>query len=738
MADDTKRTPKDDEDLLEEIRDRFAYAYDAWKEIHDEGDIDMRYVAGDPWDPKDRREREEAGRPCLALDELGQYYNQVINDIRANPIAMKFDPTGNGANDKGALFYSDKSREIEYRSNAQIGYTTAFQNCVQRSYGWVRLTTKYAHDLTEEQDICIEDIPDPSAVIADPDAKRPDSSDIEYLFYLEGYSAKEFKRRWPDAKFQDFTPELMNLAPLWIKAERIQVGEYWKIKKAKDELWAYQHPSGQIVKALKSQEAQKVPPGFQAMKKLRDVETPSVCKYITNGIEILETVEWAGKYIPFASCFGNVIYVKDGGITKRKLFSQTRLARGAHMLYCYYRTAQAEVVGRATKNAATGYKGQFDGHEDEWHDSIHQPMAYVTVEPAPEGWNPSWGPAPLPQINSWEPPIQALEMGAEGARRAIQAAMMGSPLPTDAQRQNQKSGVALDKIDTSSQKGSFHFKDHYKDMIRHVAVMIEDLMDKIYDTAREVGVRKANDDAQILPINDPNNPDAVSTKGDYLVTVSTGPAYESQQDAASDFADTLAGNPQVFMQIADLIVKMKNLGPVGDEIADRLTPPQYRQKTGDGKPLSPEAQQAMTENAQLKQLLQQAQQEIATEATKQKALIEKAKIDADTTIQIAHINNAAKIEAARITAAKEASNIAAEAAEERLATGIDQLHDAQQNEADRQHEAAMSAMEAQHSANAADQSHQQGMEAGDVGHQQAMEQAANQAALQPPPQDASA
>src|SRR6059058_208330 len=117
MADDTTRTPAEDEDLLEEIRDRFTYAYDAWHEIHEEGDKDMRYVAGDPWDPKDRREREEAGRPCLALDELGQYYNQVINDIRANPIAMKFDPTGNGANDNGALFYADKSREIEYRSN---------------------------------------------------------------------------------------------------------------------------------------------------------------------------------------------------------------------------------------------------------------------------------------------------------------------------------------------------------------------------------------------------------------------------------------------------------------------------------------------------------------------------------------------------------------------------------------------------------------------------------------------
>lgn len=73
-----------DEDVLEELRERFRYATNAWRKIREEGQKDIRYLAGDPWEAKDRQIREDAGRPCLTLDELGQYVNQGINDLRQN------------------------------------------------------------------------------------------------------------------------------------------------------------------------------------------------------------------------------------------------------------------------------------------------------------------------------------------------------------------------------------------------------------------------------------------------------------------------------------------------------------------------------------------------------------------------------------------------------------------------------------------------------------------------------
>ena len=61
-----------DDQRLEEIRERFNRDNDAWSSIRSEGSTDMRFVAGDPWDPKDRKARKAASRPVLALDERHQ------------------------------------------------------------------------------------------------------------------------------------------------------------------------------------------------------------------------------------------------------------------------------------------------------------------------------------------------------------------------------------------------------------------------------------------------------------------------------------------------------------------------------------------------------------------------------------------------------------------------------------------------------------------------------------------
>lgn len=730
-----ERTASETEALLTEIRERFDYAWDNWKDIRDAGDIDMRTVAGDPWKPEDRAARDAANRPCLSLDELGQYFNQIINEVLANPIAMKFDPTGNGANDDGAEFYADKSREIEYRSHAQIAYTTAFQNTIHRGYGWCRLNTKRAHIKTRNQEIWISDIPDPNAVVPDPDAKRPDSSDIKYLFYIESHTVSEFKRRWKHAKITDFTGDVATLAPSWLKGEKVQVAEYWTIKMKARKLGLFKLVDGSMLEEFEDELA-KIPAGAVRAGDSIEVDEPRVCQYITNGVEILETNEWAGKFIPFASCFGPVLYLTENGLTKRIIMSMTRLAHDPYMLYCYYRTAQAEVVGRATKNAATGYKGQFSGHEEEWAKSVHEPMSYLEVEAVTEATGSQI--LPLPVMNNWEPPIQALEMGAEGARRAIQAAMGGSPLPTQAQRRNEKSGVALKQMESSTQKGSFHFIQHYRDMIQHVGVMVEDLMDKIYDTARDVGIRKADESAQTVRINDPQaidpktqHPVNISTKGDYLVTVSTGPAHESQREAASDFADQLVQNPQVFPLIASEVVRLKNLGPIGDEIADALDvlkPPELRKQKDGSAPLPPEAQQAMAENAQLKQQLQQAAQAIQTDQAKQQGQIqiaqqreqgemERARMDGDIKIRIAAMNNETDLRKEEMKLRGVAMQAEIDAAQAQLNAQLT----GQADERGRQHEAGMAAMSAEQAAQQSAQGHQQALEQGDVSHEQQMQ-----------------
>jgi hypothetical protein len=141
-------------------------------------------------------------------------------------------------------------------------------------------------------------------------------------------------------------------------------------------------------------------------------------------------------------------------------------------------------------------------------------------------------------------------MAADSIRRAIQSAMGISPLPTAAQRNNEKSGVALDRIAQQQAQGSFQFIDNYYVFLAGMGRRINELITKIYDTKRDVAIRKADDTQAIVRINDPEyapkegaEPEHYDTQtGEHEVTVSVGPSSESQREAATDFVNNLISN----------------------------------------------------------------------------------------------------------------------------------------------------------------------------------------------------
>src|ERR1700743_604893 len=141
---------KGDERILAECRDRFDYCKDQWEDIRNEAKADMKYVALDPW-PEEEKLQRKGVRPCLVMDEYGQYANQVINDVRQNKRAIQVEPEGFGANDKTAELIGDLFRNIEYESNAQSAYICGFENMLNRSYGGWIVRRRYVNDKSFNQ-----------------------------------------------------------------------------------------------------------------------------------------------------------------------------------------------------------------------------------------------------------------------------------------------------------------------------------------------------------------------------------------------------------------------------------------------------------------------------------------------------------------------------------------------------------------------------------------------------------
>jgi hypothetical protein len=318
---------------VKEIREWTAYADTEWQPIREEAATDMRAAAGDPWDPKERRAREKANRPVLVFDEFQQYINQVVNDFRANPIGVQFSPVGDGANDDTAKFYEDKMREVEYRSNAQIHYTTAAENAVMRSYGFVRVTTRYEScraPQSARSGSTASQIPTWSRRTRT--RSRPTCSTRSAAWCASASRSRTSSARWPKAEVKSFGGDVRKLAPTWVHGDHLYVGELWEKRTTSKKLHTWgcrcrrssrQTPrrrSRSACTTTSSSSAAGCPRGLACCAR-DDVDVPHVVQVLTNGLEVLEEREWRGKYIPIVGCFGRVLYMPDDAMAARSASS---------------------------------------------------------------------------------------------------------------------------------------------------------------------------------------------------------------------------------------------------------------------------------------------------------------------------------------------------------------------------------------------------------------------------------
>ncbi len=607
-----------------EIREAYKDYRNAWQEVRDEAAADMQAISPEgPWTSEDRAARENAGRPCIHLDQLNQFLNQYCGNLRKNKRAVQLTPKGNGANDQDAARRSSLIQGIEERSNApSAAYIPAAENAAMRSYGFAVIRTEYKDESSFDQEILIKPVLNPDTVLMSPEYKQPDASDVPDAFLLDLITRKSYKEKYPKAKITDFQGEVMQEPNVgdWIKEKYVQIAEYWKVESELKTLLLVESQGAQLP-MLKMDWERMGKPG--KVLREREVETPKVVQYMTNGLEILDTVPWAGSRIPIISCLGPERWINQAGMAKRELLSMTRFARDPQMFLDYLASGEAEEAGQIPKAPFVGAKGQFDSDQETWEAITKLPAAYVQYDIVTDQSGQNLLPPPSRPV--WTPSFQEWEIAKDAATRAVQASMGITPLPDAAQRRGQKSGVALQKIDSMESLGSFHFVDRFENGFLHnMGWQLNELLKPILDTQREMPVAKPDGSRDVLhvvgntshPMNEQGAYDAQGLpddhihtgKGEFDVTISTGPDDASQREEQDNFVDQLMTNMQTLpppgspgAKILALGIRMRpTLGPIGKQIADVLDPP-------DPSNLPPEAKAVVT---QLQGQLQAAQQEL--------------------------------------------------------------------------------------------------------------------------------
>lgn len=551
------------DDLIKEIRDRFEESATFWDETFTDMTDDLNFVNGDQWPSDMKKDREVDGRPCLTINKLANYGDQVIGDIRQNEPAITVKPVDSGSDPQVAEILTGLIRNIEIQSTAEIAYDTAAESAVWCGKGTFRVITEYAGEDTFDQDIRIKRIKNPFSVYWDPAATEWDMSDAKYCFITERIPRDEFKRLYPDAGLSEFSAS-KDKNSYWSDEKTIRIAEYFKKENVKKTIYLLKNP----VTGMETVQDTKVE-GAEVLQE-RKIETHKIVWYKTNGREILDgPTDWPGKYIPICEVWGKELNIEGKTVYRGVI----RNAKDPQRLYNYSRSHGAEVTALAPKAPYLVTARMINNYQPHWNTAHKKNWPYLPYDVDPAA------PSVMPKRS--EPPMQSTAIMQEITiadqelhdTTGLQQSNLG-------QKSNESSGRAILARQREGDVANYTYYDNLGRAMTYCGKVLLDLIPKIYDSARIVRIIGETGDDQFVPVNQPvqtqdENGQAIEkvfdlTVGKYDVVVSIGPSYSTQrEEAAANMLEFLKVVPDAGPLIADLLTKQFDW-PGADEISERL------------------------------------------------------------------------------------------------------------------------------------------------------------------------
>ena len=618
-----KVSDSDDKDRLSVMRRRYTMALSAYSDSREDELDDLRFMAGSPdnqwqWPADVLATRGSVqgqtinARPCLTINKLPQHVRQVTNEQRQNRPTGKVIPADDRADVRVAEIFDGMVRHIEYISDADVAYDTACDNQVTYGEGYIRILTEYAREDSFDQDIKIGRVRNSFSVYMDPTIQDPCGADAEWCFITEDVSKADYERMFPDASpVSSLMSQGVGDQSLsqWLSEDMVRIAEYFYYTHEKATLNLY---PDNITAYSGSPQDKQLKLMFGKPLRSRPVDRKKVKWIKTNGFEVLEERDWAGKYIPVVRVVGNEFEV-DGQLYVSGL---VRNAKDAQRMYNYWVSQEAEMLALAPKAPFIGYGGQFEGYEMQWKTANTNNWPYLEVNP--DVTDGAGSPLPLPARAAPPLPQTGLIQAKLGAADDIKGTTGQYDSSLGAQS-NERSGRAILAREKQGDTGTYHFVDNLSRAVRYVTRQLVDMIPKIYDTARVARIVGLDGEVGMVRIN-PSQPEPVKeirdenglvidkiynpSVGIYDVCVTTGPGYMTKRQEALDaMSMLLQSNPQLWTVAGDLFIKNMDW-PGAQEMAARFAKI-IDPKVMEGEDQSPEMQMIKMQNEALTKELNQ-------------------------------------------------------------------------------------------------------------------------------------
>lgn len=617
---------------IKDIEEMFRDDLDRESENRNDAQEDIRFAKlGEQWPDTVRKDRENEGRPCLTINRCPSFLRQVVNDSRINSPQIKVKPVDDDADPETAEIFSGLIRNIEYSSQADVAYDTALDSSASAGVGFFKVVTDYCDEQSFNQDIFIRRITNPLSVVYDSYGESIDGSDWTHAAEVEWLSNRQF-----ESKYGKKTEKLSFAGDAIDNINDddeglIRVASFWYVDETSEKLLMLSDGT-----VISEDEFNKPHPDFGVPFKVLAEElgltvarerkgTKRRVKQYVCGADIIETNDWAGKWIPIIPVFGEEVFV-DG---KRYLKSLIRDIKDPQRMFNYWRTASTELVALAPKTPFIGPTGAFDTDAGKWSTANVKSHAFIEYD----GQVP---PQRQPFVGVPAGVIQEALNAADDMKSIIGLydASLGA-------RSNETSGKAINARKVEGDVSTFHFVDNLAKSIAHGGRILVDLIPKIYDTERVIRILGVDGETKNVPLKKPTKHNGVERIfdlgiGKYDVAVDTGPSFTTQrEETAQQMMGLLHAYPAAAPVVGDLLAKNLNW-PDADVIAKRLKsmlPPHMQGEENDSLP--PEALAQI--NALKKQMQGMGQQMQQGMGEFKKVMAELENIKADRTVEMERI-----------------------------------------------------------------------------------------------------
>ncbi len=775
-----------DEAVLRRARADFKTAMSAREKQLERENEDIAFYNSDQWpaDVAASRAGQEANngmppipaRPCLVINRQREPVRQVLNMERNSDLGFELVPVDDFAgisvpvDDSEVELREGLVRRVQRDSSAASARTWAFERGVISGTGYYGVSTRYGDGKTGDQEIYVERFWDQGAVLL-VGAFEPDGSDAEAAFVGLPMPYDQYAAEYPTLADESDNPNAGDLFadtdftayvkdyPDWFGTNEdgtrwVRVVRYWYYTRESRKLamfpdgtavWFDELPEGAVPQSTEA------PQGYTTRMVVE--KRVKLCKI--DGTQILEKVDWPGKYIPVIKYVAEQLQPVKGEMREEGMVRPGRDAqRGSN----YMISKGVEMVGLTPIPPLILDPESITGYEEWYYSANTRTLPFLPQRTRGDDGR-EFREAHRPNVDPNIAPVAAfIQLFDE----SIQSTMSVHDPSTGKVDPRLKSGKAIQAVIAQDAHGTSNFIDNLGRSIHYEATIINDLLYPIYGRPGRITKMLGKDNTpqtvmlhqpfttqagRPMPAQpgDPNAQTYTLTKdARFTVAIKITKNYDLKRDQVSEFLGGLIqADPNLMQVYGDMLFNTLDV-PGHQEFAERakamLAPPIQKllESKQQGLQIPPSVQAQMQQGQQiiehLTKTVQALEQQVQTDGVKQQHEDQRTqwKLASDKDLKgmelmaradEAEKDRAAKIEIARISAAKQQADPAAEAAEERMALGLEQQHDVAMASADAAHEERMAQLQHQNDLAAANQAAQHA-QAGMV----------TQAALQPPDQ----